>query len=198
MDCGIDCYLGALAWAGLGKRGTAGGSAQEANDGLADHICRATNPVMSIRRRSLLPGTEGRHTTVRIALTGAESLRAVAALARARLEFARCTPAELLENNRRIAAIARTRDVAVSGDDERVAQVSYVVTRMARYSPWRTDCLVQALAAQKWLASEGIATNLVIGVDTLRPQGFHAHAWLTYGDDLVTGSNTDGYEALLK
>ncbi len=78
----------------------------------------------------------------------------------------------------------------------RVAQVKYAVMRMARFVPWRSDCLVQALAAQKWLESYGIAANLVIGVDPLRPQGFHAHAWLTYGEELVTGSNNEGYEPL--
>ncbi|WP_205689469.1 lasso peptide biosynthesis B2 protein [Aurantiacibacter odishensis] len=163
---------------------------------MATAAWRASTPDMTIRGRSLLPGTEKRSLPVRVLLTTAACLHAVKALATGRIDFARQAPADILANNRRIAGHARSASHARQEDPVRVAQVKYAVMRMARFVPWRSDCLVQALAAQKWLESYGIAANLVIGVDPLRPQGFHAHAWLTYGEELVTGSNNEGYEPL--
>jgi hypothetical protein len=38
------------------------------------------------------------------------------------------------------------------------------IPRMARLVPWRSDCLVQATAAQCWLRQKGVPTHLHIGV----------------------------------
>ena len=74
-----------------------------------------------------------------------------------------------------------------------VSRVAYVVPRMGRRVPWRSDCLVQALAARRWLTGHGIATNLHIGTRKTPGKGFEAHAWLTVADAVVTGWDIDGF-----
>lgn len=76
-----------------------------------------------------------------------------------------------------------------------VDRVAYVVPRMGELVPWRADCLIQALAAQRWLAGSGIASQICIGVR--REAEFEAHAWLKVGDRLVTGGDISSYAPLI-
>jgi hypothetical protein len=76
-----------------------------------------------------------------------------------------------------------------------VERVAYAIPRIGARVPWRSDCLVQALAAQRWLEGNGIATTLTIGV---RNDGaFAAHAWLEVGGEIVTGGTISEFTALL-
>jgi len=74
-----------------------------------------------------------------------------------------------------------------------VDRVAYLIPRVAARLPWRADCLVQALAAQRWLASHNIATSIQIGVPRDPRVQFEAHAWLIAGDRVVTGGDIDRY-----
>jgi hypothetical protein len=67
---------------------------------------------------------------------------------------------------------------------------------MARRVPWRSDCMVQAMAAQRWLASSNIPSTMTIGVRKDAPEGFGAHAWLQVGDAMVTGGDFSSYVAI--
>lgn len=152
---------------------------------------------MALGRYPPLPGYETRPGLIRWAVTARLAVRAIVALARARLTFARSAPAAFARENARIAGVARLPDAALPGDALLVRQVGYVIPRMARRVPWRADCLVQSLAAQRWLASAGIASVLKIGAERPDGEGFNAHSWLAYGDIAVTGGEVDGYEVLL-
>lgn len=77
-----------------------------------------------------------------------------------------------------------------------VERVAFVVPRVASRLPWRADCLVQALAAQRWLGRHGVTTTLTLGVPSDKPADFEAHAWLTAGDRIVTGGDVSGYVPL--
>lgn len=79
-----------------------------------------------------------------------------------------------------------------------VDRVAYVVPRVAARLPWRADCLVQALAAERWLGREGIATLLTLGVPRDRKPEFEAHAWLSAGTRIVTGGDVSGYVPLVR
>ena len=77
-----------------------------------------------------------------------------------------------------------------------VDRVAFAIPRVAARLPWRADCLVQALAAQRWLARQGVATRLTLGVPKDKRPQFEAHAWLSAGDRIVTGGNISGYVPL--
>ena len=83
-------------------------------------------------------------------------------------------------------------------DDQRglIDRVAFVVPRVAARVPWRADCLVQALAAQRWLRRKGIPTTLHVGVPKEIPSEFEAHAWLIQGDTIVTGGDIERYTPL--
>jgi hypothetical protein len=67
---------------------------------------------------------------------------------------------------------------------------------MAARVPWRSDCLVQATAAQRWLDRHQIPTQLHIGVRKDHAAGFEAHAWLCHGALIVTGGDISGFVPL--
>jgi len=74
-----------------------------------------------------------------------------------------------------------------------VERIAFAVPRVANRLPWRTDCLVQAFAGQRWLAGHDIETRLVLGARRGGPSGFEAHAWLMAGDRVVTGGDISTY-----
>ena len=79
-----------------------------------------------------------------------------------------------------------------------VERVAFAIPRVAARLPWRADCLVQALAAQRWLRRKGVATMLNLGVPRDKPTDFEAHAWLTAGDRIVTGGDVSAYVPLVR
>lgn len=90
-------------------------------------------------------------------------------------------------------------DGAVSvhpGDRALVDRVAFIIPRVAARLPWRADCVVQAMAAQRWLGRAGVETRLELGVPKEKQANFQAHAWLTAGDRIVTGGDIRGYTPL--
>lgn len=79
-----------------------------------------------------------------------------------------------------------------------VERVAFAIPRVAARLPCRADCLVQALAAERWLRRNGVATMLNLGVPRDKPADFEAHAWLTAGDRIVTGGDVSGYVPLVR
>ena len=77
-----------------------------------------------------------------------------------------------------------------------VERIAFVVPRVASRVPWKSDCLVQALAAQRWLRAARVKSTLSIGVRQLHEAGFEAHAWLSVGNMLVTGGDIAGFDPL--
>ena len=112
-------------------------------------------------------------------------------LARANVAFRRTPPGELplLEND------AGPSQPLTAHQQSLLERVAYAVPIMGLRVPWRADCVVQALAARRWLARGDIASNLCIGVRN-DEQGFHAHAWLKVGDRIVTGGDISTYAEL--
>lgn len=111
--------------------------------------------------------------------------RAVGELALARVRHGRGAAQDLLGGafgqGSPVAVPATTHGSAI------IDRVSYLIPRVARRMPWRSDCLIQALAAQRWLARAGIASSIHIGTRTTPAKGFEAHAWLIAGAQIVTG-----------
>lgn len=81
-------------------------------------------------------------------------------------------------------------------ENKLVERVAYAIPRVAARVPWRADCLVQAMAAKRWLAAKGISSTIHFGVPRHKAEGFEAHAWLTAGERLVTGGDISGFVPL--
>lgn len=78
-------------------------------------------------------------------------------------------------------------------------RISWIVLQAARYTPWESKCLVQALTAQKMLKKLDISTTLYLGVNKDGENNMLAHAWLRCGEYIVTGGNQkDGYVVVAK
>ena len=125
------------------------------------------------------------------------SLVALAELIIARIRFSSFHVSDLEVMNGRAMQAGRSVPAAAPGDLARAAMVAALVPRIAYRLPWRSDCLIQAMAAQNWLSREGIAANISIGIDKSPEKGFEAHAWLTYGDLAVCGGDLGRYSVLL-
>ena len=73
-----------------------------------------------------------------------------------------------------------------------VDRIAFAIRAMGARVPWRSDCLVQALAAQHWLAAEGIGSTVHLGVKA-SDSPIDAHAWLKVGDRIVLGGDVADY-----
>jgi len=75
---------------------------------------------------------------------------------------------------------------------EQVDRLIFAVRAMGARVPWRSDCLVQALAAQHWLASMGIGSSIHLGVKPSEAP-IDAHAWLKVGNRILLGGDVADY-----
>ena len=90
---------------------------------------------------------------------------------------------------------AETDSWQLTGAQKRLLEdVGFAIPRVAARLPWRADCLIQALAAKRWLDRNGISSQLVIGARTDRSRPLNAHAWLKVGKQIVTGGDVDGFK----
>jgi len=100
----------------------------------------------------------------------------------------------------RRADIARLMDETnITGAEcsaELADRVRLAISRASHRVPWRSDCLVQALAARRWLGRHLVRTQLSIGIKDPRGSALDAHAWLTCGDLIVTGGDVAPYVPL--
>lgn len=82
-------------------------------------------------------------------------------------------------------------------DREIADRVAFIIPVLAKYVPWRSDCVIQAMAAQHWLAANGQASEIRIGVHNSQEGKFDAHAWLVQNERILTGGNIDQYAVLI-
>lgn len=122
----------------------------------------------------------------------AYSARGLFELIRARVIFARFE-AKTIPHRNRASRVAATRQA----DAAALARISYVIPRISDRLPWRSDCLVQAIAGQNWLRAIGASSEIQIGVENPKDGEFGAHAWLLSGDRIVTGGEIERYHLLL-
>ncbi|HEY4940359.1 MAG TPA: lasso peptide biosynthesis B2 protein [Rhizomicrobium sp.] len=76
------------------------------------------------------------------------------------------------------------------GPDEHArlaGEVSWAVTRSARYAPFKAVCLPQAMAARMMLKRRGVSSVLHFGAAKGQDKPLDAHAWLDAAGVEVTG-----------
>jgi hypothetical protein len=85
---------------------------------------------------------------------------------------------------------ARVLQARLKGANKQVRaaeEVSWAVTRSARYVPFRAVCLPQAMAARIMLKRRGVSSVLHFGVGKGKKKPLEAHAWLDAAGIEVTG-----------
>jgi Transglutaminase-like superfamily len=81
-----------------------------------------------------------------------------------------------------------SRGAADTWDDARLAvDIGWAVTRAARYLPFRSVCLPQAIAAQMMLSRRGVRSVMHFGARRGTDKPLDAHAWLDAAGVEVTG-----------
>lgn len=118
--------------------------------------------------------------------------RAVWELRRARRKVARL-PINL------IIAELTAGEVAKIGAPTKVAvgRIGHSVRIAARMVPWRSDCLVQAMAAKEMLARAGLRSEFYIGVSRGEGDGISSHAWLKCNGEIVVGGDVVGFTLMI-
>ncbi|MBE3134263.1 MAG: lasso peptide biosynthesis B2 protein [Acidobacteria bacterium] len=83
-----------------------------------------------------------------------------------------------------------SRDTAAEHRHDAASQAHFVARMIAsasRHTPWRSTCLVQALAATRMLRRRHVASTLYFGAARDEAGAFRAHAWVRCEAHLVTG-----------
>ena len=80
-----------------------------------------------------------------------------------------------------------------NSQQELTRRIAHGIPRVAARLPLKSDCLVQAIAAQNWLASRGIASDIVLGVPKASLRPFEAHAWRQVGGVTLIGGDASAY-----
>ncbi len=117
--------------------------------------------------------------------------RAGCELALARVRHGKLDAGDLLRGE--LLPKGRGNSLAIDQDAALIDRVAALIPRVARRLPWRSDCLIQAMAAQRWLSRSGIASSIRLGTRTTPAKGFEAHAWLIVGERVVIGSDIEGF-----
>lgn len=111
-------------------------------------------------------------------------LTAVRLLARARLVH-RSKPIKTVLDSFETAG---SRTAATAAEIE---LIGWAINSAGSRVPWRSDCLLQAMAGSMWLDRIQRGYKLNIGVRKNPAGELEAHAWLTSGDSVVTGNLSD-------
>ena len=77
-------------------------------------------------------------------------------------------------------------------------KVAWAIAAVAARVPWRSDCLLQAMAAQRWLARHHLRATFYLGVSKTHDEAFKAHVWLCLGDMIIAGRSGAGFEPLIE
>ncbi len=78
-----------------------------------------------------------------------------------------------------------------------VERLSWAIAAAATLVPWRSDCLLRVMAADRWLRRYGLRPDFFLGVAKDTRDIFQAHAWLRYGEFTVAGGTKKEFITLV-
>jgi len=88
-------------------------------------------------------------------------------------------------------------DVETKNIEALLIDIKLAVERACRYSPWRTKCFEQALAAKMMLKRRRLVSTVFFGVYKDDEKKLTAHAWLQSCGQIITGGgNLEKYTVL--
>ena len=82
--------------------------------------------------------------------------------------------------------------LAARAETDRALRIGRAIEVAARYTPWDSACLAQAITARILLGLNGLPYALYLGVDKRGDAGIAAHAWVCTGRAAVTGGHSFG------
>lgn len=121
---------------------------------------------------------------------------AILSLARARAVFGR-VPAEVLVRELVARSEARAAQGIAAAGGPGLERWRWAIAAAARRVPWRADCLIQTIAAERMLVRRGFRPAFFLGVERTDAGHFSAHAWLQCGEVVVTGGAVAGMAVML-
>jgi hypothetical protein len=92
---------------------------------------------------------------------------------------------------------ARCRSNKVATGKVDVARLSWAIAVAAARVPWRSDCLLRAMAADRWLRRHQLRSQFYLGVKRNDAGCLAAHARLRFGDVTVTGDTAEAFTMLI-
>ena len=95
-------------------------------------------------------------------------------------------------------SLQNANNSACTACDIDIQRLSWAISVAAARVPWRSDCLIQAMAAVRWLRRHHLLADFHLGVAKDEQGGLKAHAWLCYGDLTVTGGQYDEFIRLIE
>ena len=78
-----------------------------------------------------------------------------------------------------------------------LSRVSWALNAAGARVPWRADCLLRAMAADRWLRRHGHRPRFFLGVKTGGEASLDAHAWLECDGTSIVGGDGSGDVRLL-
>ena len=115
----------------------------------------------------------------------------------ARLRFAALSSDQLLSGLQNRASFSVT-DAPGRCAPDTLPGIAWAITAAASRVPWRSDCLVQSLAADRWLRRRGFAPEFFLGVTKDECGHLRAHAWLCCRGVTITGAGEETFAALIE
>lgn len=122
---------------------------------------------------------------------------AAMALLRARIRFARVPVQQLIGDLKARSAAQPGVDPMHLADPLQLTRLSWAIGVAAAQVPWRSDCLIQVIAADQMLRRRGHTADFCLGLRKSEMGNLTAHAWLQCGDVVVTGGAVDGLSVIL-
>lgn len=78
-----------------------------------------------------------------------------------------------------------------------VERVGWALAAAASRVPWRSDCMIQALAANNWLRRYNFDTEFYLGATKDASGELLAHAWLRCGGATVVGGHHEEFSVII-
>ena len=115
-------------------------------------------------------------------------------LLRARIVFARLSAKALVARLQRGPAGTGAAGPAPEQD---LARLARSIGWAAAVVPWRSDCLIQCLTADRLLRRRGLVPEFYIGVQKTDADTLAAHAWIYCQGMPIAGGDGAGFEVLI-
>lgn len=116
------------------------------------------------------------------------------ALLRARIQFARL-PIKVIFG--KLGFAPQGSDLLTEDQQIIAVRISKSVRLAAANLPWRTDCIIQAMAAQHLLKRHEIKSSGFVGINRSNDNLATAHMWLKTGDIFITGQTSKKFKSVI-